>query len=412
MPSPEEMSCLMAMMQLKQTCTPSPLIEELFAVRGRTTLNKFVEMDLSEICGAAQELFGCFQSALSPCANVDNPILSDVKLMMSVGESLLNYVCVQHVGVFNRNKACLLREDEATIEWPDFTLVNTLEAACERYWTPPRSQQELFCSITDELHGCGKEVVAGQCGDEVAGALSGLVDIFVATAGCTNVPRLRSLSNPHRAVRQLGSGDEDEFECMMALVSVGETCGESPFKNSEFDSTDSRVVYDQLVASDLRKLCSMIQPWYECMQQAFSSCANVNNPMIAEMKRMLPLAGVALNYVCVQHIDVFNSGKACLLREASYGPFPSPVIAEAFMGSCARHIQPANGDPICTQQVSLEACAKNVVTAQCGSTLANALSGLNDVIRSAAGCPARRMVMRSLLRPLKKQRGFPFNKKA
>jgi hypothetical protein len=39
------------------------------------------------------------------------------------------------------------------------------------------------------------------------------------------------------------------------------------------------------------------------MQQAFSYCANVNNPMIAEMKRMLPLAGTALDYVCVQHVD-------------------------------------------------------------------------------------------------------------
>jgi len=407
MPSPEEMSCLMAMMQVKQTCTPSPLIEEIFAMRGRTTLNKLVDMDLSELCGAAQDLFGCFQSALSPCANVDNPILSDVKQMMSVGESLLNYVCVQHVEVFNRNKACLLREDEAANDWLDFTLLNTLEAACGRHWTQPPSPQGVFCSITDELHGCGKDVVAGQCGDEVAGALSGLVDIVVATAGCTNVPRLRSLSKPHRAVRQLGSGEEEEFRCMMALI-YGETCGESPFQNS----TDSRVIYDQLVASDVRKLCSMIQPWYECMQQALSSCAHVNHSVIAQMKRVLPLVGTALDYVCVQHVDVFNSGKACLLREASYGRFPSPVIAESLMESCGQHIQPANGDPICTQQVSLEACAKNVVTAQCGSTLANALGGLKDVIRSAAGCPARRMAMRSLPRPLKIQRGFLLNNKA
>ena len=43
------------------------------------------------------EVFTCFQSALSQCANVDNPMLTDVKQSMSIGENVLNYVCVQQI---------------------------------------------------------------------------------------------------------------------------------------------------------------------------------------------------------------------------------------------------------------------------------------------------------------------------
>jgi len=39
----------------------------------------------------------CYQSALSMCANVDNPMLADVKQMMIIGESVIEYVCGQHI---------------------------------------------------------------------------------------------------------------------------------------------------------------------------------------------------------------------------------------------------------------------------------------------------------------------------
>jgi hypothetical protein len=56
-------------------------------------------------------------------------------------------------------------------------------------------------------------------------------------------------------------------------------------------------------------------------------------------------------------------------------------------------------------QGAFEVCVKEVVASQCGSTLANTLSGLNDAIRSAASCPARRVVLRALPAALKKRRG-------
>jgi len=407
--SPEELSCLMALTQMKQTCTSSlnTLYEEFAAQGERAALRKLVGMDLSDLCRPAQGVFECYRSMLSPCAGVNNPMLDQLKQFLSVAERMLEYVCVQQIEVFNRNKACLLIEDESE-PVPVLTLFKTLVTSCGELWIKPRREQDLLCSVNDEFHGCAKDVVARQCGDEVADALSGLAKLVAEAASCNNALQSRILRNPHkhnRAVRQLGSSDEEEFQCMMALVSVGETCGENPYRNSEFDSNNPRVIYDQLVASDLRKLCSIIQPWYECMQQAFSSCANVNNPMIAEMKRLLPLVGTSLDYVCVEHVDVFNSGKACLLREASSGPrgpYPIPVIAQSVVESCARYIQPVTGDPICTQQVSLEVCVKEVVANHCGSTLANTLSALNDAIRSAAGCPTRRAVIRALPAALKK----------
>jgi len=406
----------MALTQMQETCTGtlSTLYEETAAQGEKALLNKLVEMDLSDICRPAQGVFECYRNMLRPCAGVNNPMMDELKQMLSVAERVFDYVCVQQVEVFNRNKACLLRVNESD---PDrymahLTVIDTLSTSCRAFWKPPRRDQEIFCSVTDEFHGCAKDVVARQCGDEVAGALSGLANLVAETSGCNNALQSRSLRNPHkhnRAVRQLGSSDEEEFQCMITLVSVGETCGENPFKNSEFDSNNPRVIYDQVVESDLRKLCSIIQPWYECVQQAFSSCANVNNPMIAEMKRMLPLMGTSLDYVCVEHVDVFNSGKACLLREASTGPrgpYPTPVIAQSVVESCARYFQPATG---CTHQV--EVCVKEVVANQCGSTLANTLSGLNDAIRFVAGCPARRAVIRALPAALKKRRGFSIYKR-
>jgi hypothetical protein len=59
----------------------------------------------------------------------------------------------------------------------------------------------VFCFVlnsTDELHGCAKDVAAAQCGDEVAGALSGLANLVAETAGCNNTLQSRSLRNLHK----------------------------------------------------------------------------------------------------------------------------------------------------------------------------------------------------------------------
>jgi hypothetical protein len=202
---------------------------------------------------------------------------------------------------------------------------------------------------------------------------------------------------------------------MMALISVRDTCGENPFQGSYYGSTNPRVIYNQLAEGDLRQLCSIVQPWYECIQQAFSSCANINNPMMDGPKRMLNVAGTALNYVCVQHIDVINRHKACLLREASassHGPYPTPVIVQTTHASCMHHFRPDIEEPMCMLDAPLKACVKNVVAAQCGEEIANTLSSLSDSIYAAAGCPARRVAKKSLPATLRKRGGFPFHKRA
>jgi len=48
----------------------------------------------------------------------------------------------------------------------------------------------------------------------------------------------------------LGSGDEEEFACMMAIVSMRETCVAYPFLDS-----DPRTIYNQLVENDIQEMC-------------------------------------------------------------------------------------------------------------------------------------------------------------
>jgi len=49
------------------------------------------------------------------------------------------------------------------------------------------------------------------------------------------------------AVRQLASGDDQEFECFMAIVNIGETCGANPFEDPS--------IINMLISSPLSDVC-------------------------------------------------------------------------------------------------------------------------------------------------------------
>jgi len=58
---------------------------------------------------------------------------------------------------------------------------------------------DYYLNRTNQLHGCVKDVVEAQCGQEITSALSGLAHLVQSAAGCPT-SRLRALpySQKHR----------------------------------------------------------------------------------------------------------------------------------------------------------------------------------------------------------------------
>jgi len=198
----EQISCSIALMQTRGTCGDfhAGIIEGPFV--GREFLQKLVEMDLRELCRLTQTRFECFKDALSPCANINNSMMGHVRQQIHLAEMALNYVCVKEIEVFNRNKACLLRETntESTRSTPELMLGEALEKSCFPLVDQRPAVTENPLCIPDELHSCAKDVVSAQCGDEVAGALSEFADQVFATVGCST-PSARSITHAQQQRR-------------------------------------------------------------------------------------------------------------------------------------------------------------------------------------------------------------------
>lgn len=173
-PSPADMQCMMAVMQVQSTCLNVPFFEELKNSGIEAAYEKVVEIDMQELCGHAQQPLQCVKSSFSSCSGTDNPMIQSLNKQLALAEDVFNFVCVQEIDTINRQKACLLKKDESQQEpLPVPLLAIALEASCAQL-IPPGF--EPGSCIPESLVACVKNVVAQQCGDEIAEVLHNFVN--------------------------------------------------------------------------------------------------------------------------------------------------------------------------------------------------------------------------------------------
>jgi len=122
---------------------------------------------------------------MSACTGIDHPEINDIKRTINnVTEAALNYICEEKFDVINRHKACLLRYDlnaqvKGEIRVPK--LARALYFGC----LPLVGQlsQRAPC-LPREAQTCAKNLIAAQCGEEIAGVSDKFADRIRTALGC------------------------------------------------------------------------------------------------------------------------------------------------------------------------------------------------------------------------------------
>lgn len=173
-----------------------------------------------------------------------------------------------------------------------------------------------------------------------------------------------------------------------------------PFGMAYMGLTDEQIL-EKLVNTDLRETCGPVLTAKECVAELMSSPAcqmsQSDHPRVVELRKTIAAVNVAVNYVCIDNVQVFDEHKQCLLRQGQR----QLVIMETIGQQCARG--PNRENPNCPPSGLLD-CAENVVSAQCGEEIAGQLRNLGTKVSAELGCEAQKrfeMKKKEMYSPLK-----------
>lgn len=127
----------------------------------------------------------------------------------------------------------------------------------------------------------------------------------------------------------------------------------------------------RLIRMSLRELCGLLQTASRCVDELLTSSCSAEeiaqNPALRSVGFYSP---EAIDYVCIQHYDVFRAGKECLLSEHL-----GPLIRQSCYGFALTDNCPSEHDL---------ACANRVLSRQCGRVVALRVT---DLLRHFASSP-------------------------
>lgn len=157
------------MIALEEQCSLSVSTEEMW--------DKIVNTSFRETCGPVMTVQECATTVLSSSPNCDfsqlkdHPRVVQLQRMINAANITVNYICRDHVQVFDKHKECLLSRDE-----DKFVIVETVQQTCH-----PTAAS--FCMSLAELT-CINNVVREQCGDDITDHLLLLRNEVEAEIGC------------------------------------------------------------------------------------------------------------------------------------------------------------------------------------------------------------------------------------
>lgn len=132
-------------------------------LHGQFALNVVRTSDLQEICGVATQARNCVRRELSvECSAQDVEDLESRGVMRVLREyrAAIDYVCDEHLDVFNRNKECLFRGSEYQLDLSP-ALQSCVQTQTEMCFEP-------------EVTSCFSRAVTEQCGEEIGSHIAQL----------------------------------------------------------------------------------------------------------------------------------------------------------------------------------------------------------------------------------------------
>jgi hypothetical protein len=192
-------------------------------VDGPDGLSKLAEVEMEELCKPSQEFYSCIMNELEVCNGIDHPIVDLLREPIAISGVLLKAVCDDHVDVINRKKACLLKEGspEMSRYGPNIQLVHNVTGSCQHLFPRPthhgpgprRGPYQEFCFST-ELRQCVKQIVADQCGDDIADVLNDIAGQVINVLDCDDASSSTSTEGPSmlRKIRLTNRGFMSSFK--------------------------------------------------------------------------------------------------------------------------------------------------------------------------------------------------------
>jgi hypothetical protein len=163
--------------------------------------------------------------------------------------------------------------------------------------------------------------------------------------------------------------------------------------------------HEKLIETDLADICQPASQVYSCATELLQECVGITQPMFQAQMSMLPIAGQILDYVCVEHIDVINRYKPCLLRLSTTPGRPqTPQIFESLYMNCSQYATPGLRRSEFCFSSELQSCAKSVIADQCGDEIAEVLNVLATRVRQTANCDTASLKSRRNTGPLNRGR--------
>lgn len=174
---------------------------------------------------------------------------------------------------------------------------------------------------------------------------------------------------------------------------------------SRFQHMSSEQVLELLRTVDLRHTCSAVLSVRQCVASTLATpeCEAVgsSHPAFIHARRQIQMMGQAVQFICVENVDVFNQHKECLLRSGRYGLALMDEIGE----QCRQAVNdavPIPGQGHCPAPEVLS-CALGVVSEQCGEEIAGYVRTLGSRVLTAMGCSGNKrfkMTKKQMFSPL------------
>lgn len=144
-----------------------------------------------------------------------------------------------------------------------------------------------------------------------------------------------------------------------------------------FGGMNAEQFWNFVATNHLSETCQPVLAARQCALEMLTECGffELTDPQVAAVARLITVETQVVEYVCTDHVDVFDEHKLCLASTDENGV---PDIPYAVIQQCPLP-QAAYIAEICIPP-ALVPCTADIVEEQCGEEIGDAVRGIGELV--------------------------------